>query len=124
MRLDAAAFDQLVERSLDSLPLHIARHLANVAIVVEDWPTREQRREAGLDPGEELLGLYEGTPLTARDAGYDLVMPDRITIFRRPLLAACATHEELEYEVRRTVLHELAHHFGIDDDRLEALGAY
>jgi len=124
MRLDRSAFEELVAETLDSLPERIAAQLANVAVVVEDWPSREQRREAGLGPGEELLGLYEGTPLTARDAGYDLVAPDRITIFRRPLLAASATRGELEEEVRRTVLHELAHHFGIDDDRLEALGAY
>ena len=124
MRLDADAFDLLVEQALDSLPPAIAGHMANVAVVVADWPTRAQRRDAGLAPGEELLGLYEGTPLTERDAGYDLVAPDRITIFRRPLLAVSGSRDELEAEVRRTVLHELAHHFGIDDDRLEALGAY
>ncbi len=124
MHLDRAAFERLVDDVMNDLPDSISRHVSNVIVVVANWPTRAQRRDAGLADGEELLGLYEGTPLTARDSAYDLAAPDRITIFRGPLIAACRHQEELRAEVRRTVLHELAHHFGIDDDRLEALGAY
>ena len=124
MHLDRAAFERLVDEARDAMPEPRRRPFDNVAVFVAARPSRDQLRGVGLGPGESLLGLYEGTPLTERGSGYDLVEPDRITIFRVPLLAACTSLEELREEVRRTVVHELAHHFGIDDDRLEALGAY
>jgi predicted Zn-dependent protease with MMP-like domain len=113
-------FERRVEEALASLPPEIAERLDNVAVVVRDEVTPEDLEDAGLGPGDELFGLYVGVPLTAR-AGYNMVLPDRILIYQGP-------HErhfnadELVDEIRRTVVHEVAHHFGIDDDRLHALG--
>lgn len=104
-------FAQLVSDALDSLPHEFGRHFENVAVVVED----------GTAAGA-LLGLYEGIPLTNRTEGYSGVMPDRITIFRLPILAMCRTEAEVEEQVRRTVLHEVGHYFGISDRRLRELG--
>ncbi len=106
-------FDELVGRALDSIPAGLARAMDNVALVVEAEPP----------PGQEgLLGLYEGIPLTSRDGWYAGVLPDRITIFRGPILRACSSYEQAVEEVRVTVVHEIAHHFGIDDDELDDLG--
>jgi predicted Zn-dependent protease with MMP-like domain len=106
-------FEQLVTDALDELPAEIARLADNVVILVEDESP----------PGEpELLGVYDGVALTERDSSYSLQLPDRIIIFRQPLLAISPTREELVRQVAITVVHELAHHFGIDDDRLHQLG--
>jgi len=78
----------------------------------------------GLGPGQTLFGLYEGVPLTERSSHYGMVLPDKITIFRQPIEAYCRSEEEIRQMVRRTVLHELAHHFGIPDQRLRELGVY
>jgi len=94
--------------------------LDNVDIVIEDEPTVEQLGTD--DDGSELFGLYEGTPLTARGSDYSMVLPDKITIFRRPIERACETLEEMAEEVQITVVHELAHHFGIEEDRIAELG--
>ena len=113
LQISDAEFDDLVGEALDLLPEALAEVLNNVVVVVEDDPP----------PGEEhLLGLYDGIPLTERDRWYSGVLPDRIAIFRRPLLRMCATAEEVVEEVRITVLHEIAHHFGISDERLGELG--
>ena len=105
-------FEELVSDALDEIPEELWRLVDNVAVVVRE----------GFD-GSSLLGLYDGVPLTERDAGYGgMVMPDRITIFRRPLLAMCADEVEVVEQVRVTVIHEVAHHFGIDDARLHELG--
>ena len=109
---------------IEALPADIARCLHNVEVIVEDWPTRRQLREAGLAAGETLFGLYEGLPQTERGADYGLMVPDRITLFRGPHLEPTEDVPSLVVELRRTLLHELAHHFGIDDDRLHELGAY
>jgi predicted Zn-dependent protease with MMP-like domain len=92
--------------------------MENVAVLVDDWPTEEQ--QAGSH--EPLLGLYEGVALTERSIFDPIRMPDRITLFRGPLCAMCADEDELVEQVQVTVVHEVAHHFGIDDDRLEELG--
>jgi len=118
------AFADLASDALASLPPEVHAWLENVQVVVEDRPTRAQIRETGVPCGETLLGLYEGTPRTDRTSDYGLVLPDKVTLFRAPILDLCDTETEVAREVRRTVLHELAHHFGIDDDRLDALGAY
>lgn len=115
-------FLKLVQRALNDIPPPYNTWLDNIDILVERRPTPHHRREAGLDPRDTLLGLYEGVPQTERDSGYGLVLPDRITIFQEPLQDACDTEAELVEEVRVTVLHELAHHFGISDDELERLG--
>jgi predicted Zn-dependent protease with MMP-like domain len=112
MELDRAAFEALVEQALDEIPDEIANLVHNVVVLVED----------DAPPGEPaLLGLYDGVSLTQRTADHT-GLPDRITIFRRPLLALCTDADELVREVRITVVHEIAHHFGLDDDRLHDLG--
>ena len=106
--------------ALDGLPVEIQRLLDNVAIVIDDEPSPEQLREDGLDDDETLYGLYEGVPATAWGADWAAV-PNKITLFRLPLEEDFPDPAELTEEVRRTVLHELAHHAGIDDDRLHEL---
>jgi predicted Zn-dependent protease with MMP-like domain len=106
-------FDAAVGEALDGVPAELTRLMDNVAIFVEPEPPAE-------DPS--LLGWYDGTPLTERDWSYGGVLPDRIVIFRGPLVRLCADRDELVEEVRITVVHEIAHHFGIDDDRLHDLG--
>ena len=114
-------FEDLVIDAVAALPEELLSHLDNVAIVVEEWPSAEQMAEHGLKRRDELLGLYEGIPLTDR-AGYNLVLPDKITIFQGTLESSCSTAEEMAAEVQLTVAHEIAHHFGIDDERLEEMG--
>ena len=111
-------FYEMVERALEGLPPELAEMLDNVTIVVEDWPER-----ATLADHEEdtLYGLYEGVPLSERGDAYYGVLPDRITIFRRPLERDFGLGE-LEEQIRITVVHEIAHHFGFNEDRLEELG--
>lgn len=113
-------FYELVERALDGLPPELSRLLDNVAIMIDDWPDYSTPLVPG-GPGETLYGLYEGVPLTERSAGYYGVLPDKITIFRGPLERDFAT-DELEEQVRITVVHEIAHYFGFDEDRIEELG--
>jgi len=115
-------FLHLVRRALADLPRPYADWLANVDVVVERRPRAHHLRTAGLEPGETLFGLYEGVPLTERASSYGMVLPDKITIFQEPLEVEFRHEAELVEEVRRTVLHELAHHFGISDDELERLG--
>lgn len=106
-------FEELVSQALDKIPPELTRVMDNVAVFVEDEPP------AG-DP--ELLGLYEGTPLTDRGEWYAGVLPDRISIYMGPILRMCETPDEVVHEVAVTVIHEIAHHFGIDDERLHELG--
>jgi predicted Zn-dependent protease with MMP-like domain len=107
-----AEFEDLVSVALDGIPPELTRLMDNVVVLVEEETP----------DGEELLGLYDGIPLTERDSTYAFVPPDRIFVYRGPLLRHCTSHEELVEEVRVTVVHEIAHHFGIDDDALHALG--
>ena len=115
--MDGHGFEALVDRALEHLPDWVLDVLDNVVVVVEGHPTRQQ------DPdGEGLLGIYEGIPLEERGFDYTMALPDRIVIFRNPHLSLGLSVAELEQEVRTTVLHEIAHHLGIDDDRLRELG--
>jgi predicted Zn-dependent protease with MMP-like domain len=114
-------FVSLVRQALDGLPSPYRDWLANVEVVVERKPRRHQLRHIGLQPDETLFGLYEGVPLTERASDYGMVLPDKITIFQEPLEQAFSEDEELVAEVRSTVLHELAHHFGISDEELDRL---
>ena len=116
-----APFEQLVARALAAIPDPFREALSEVAIVIDDELTPEQRRENGLGPDEDLYGLYEGVPRTEYGADWTAV-PNRITLFRLPLQGDFPDPGDLEAEVRLTVLHELAHHLGIDDDRLHDLG--
>lgn len=120
--MERGRFLRLVRRALAGLPSPYRDWLANVDVVVERRPGRHHLRAAGLGRGETLFGLYEGVPLTERTSGYGMVLPDKVTIFQEPLEQEFPSAEELVEEVRRTVLHELAHHFGISDQELERLG--
>ncbi len=124
MRFTEEEFEQLVVEALDALPDEIHAALDNVEVVVADWPTPDELRSVGMKPGQLLLGLYEGVPLTRRGSHYGLTLPDKITIFQGPIERVCRTPAQVVRQVQRTVRHELAHHFGIDDDRLRELGAY
>ena len=114
-------FEALVTRALDSLPAEFGSRLENVVVMVEDWPTPRQVRDAGLRTRMQLLGLYEGIPKTERGSGYNLVLPDRITIFQKPIESICRSDKGIEAEVQKVVRHEIAHHFGIDDDALRMI---
>lgn len=119
LRLSRAEFEWAVTRALHGLPAEIAAYLNNVAIVVEDEPTDEELRAVGLDPNTEtLFGLYQGVSLPDRGADYSLALPDRIVIYRVPLLAECETRDELIQEIRDTVIHEIGHYFGLDEEDL------
>ena len=112
--MEPEQFDLLVDRALDGIPDELARLVRNVVVLVEDEPPE--------DEPDDLLGLYDGVALTERDSTLAVQLPDRIFIFRGPLLDYCDTEEQLVEEVRITVVHEIAHHFGIDDRRLHELG--
>jgi predicted Zn-dependent protease with MMP-like domain len=109
--VDSASFEQMVSAALDSLPAEFARLMTNVAVLVEPGPGPRG-----------LLGLYEGIPLTSRTTNYAGVMPDRITIYQQAICAICDTEAEVVDQVRRTVIHEVGHYFGISDERLRELG--
>jgi predicted Zn-dependent protease with MMP-like domain len=120
--MDRTRFARLVIEVVNDLPDEFASRLANVEIVVEDEPSRAQLRSVGLDPNADtLLGLYEGVPLEERTAELP-VLPDKISIFYRPLIETCAGEAEIRAEIRTTILHEVAHFFGIDDEDLESWG--
>jgi predicted Zn-dependent protease with MMP-like domain len=113
VHLSESNFDDLVSDALDRIPAPLAALMDNVVVLVEDEPPPE---EAG------ILGLYVGTPLTERDSGYTFRPPDQVFVYRGPLLRMCGDADELADEVAITVVHEIAHHFGIDDDQLHAWG--
>lgn len=113
MELDVERFDALVEAALDRLPPAISDQVNNLVVLVEEEPP----------PGEgELLGLYDGVPLTERGANDGMILPDRIYLFRGPLLRLCVTPEQLRDEIEVTVVHEVAHYFGIEDRQLHEWG--
>ena len=114
-------FAELVAEALASLPSKFRAKLKNVEVVIEAWPKAEELEEVGIGPEETLFGLYRGVPLTERGVEAPLI-PDQIVIFQGPIEACCGTEAEIREEIRRTVLHEIAHHFGIGEERLEELG--
>lgn len=123
--LPTEQFESLVIEVLDNLPDRFQRAINNLEFVIETWPSPELLADVGVDEGDTLLGLYEGIPLTERTHDYGMVTPDVITLFQGPIEeAAGGDPEQIRAEVRRTVLHELAHYFGIDDDRLIELDKY
>jgi predicted Zn-dependent protease with MMP-like domain len=113
LNIDRDAFEVLVSEALDLLPAELTALMNNVAVFVEDEPPADDA---------DLLGVYDGVPLPERDGWYAGVLPDRITIFRLPILRICQTPDEVVEQVEITVVHEIAHHFGIDDARLDELG--
>jgi len=120
MTLDT--FEELVEEALLTLPDEINGVMENVVVTVAEHPSAAQRRATGLGPGQALYGLYQGVPLTRRTSHYGMVPPDRITIFMYPMVHYHRTSEAIRNQVRRTVLHEIGHHFGMDEEQLRQLG--
>ncbi len=122
MELSQEAFEALVERALDELPEWVQERMDNVAVLVAPWPSRYQREAAKVRHRHMLLGLYEGVPLSRRGRGYNLLPPDRITLFQQPMQALARTEDELIRLIQRTVVHEIGHHFGFGEDDLGRLG--
>ena len=114
-------FEALVERALRTLPRRFKEKIANVAIVVEDWADDETLREVGIEPPDTLYGLYRGIDLTRRDTSYGNVLPDTIHIYQGPVEEDCADDAEMAELVRDTVIHEIGHYFGLDDDTMEGI---
>jgi predicted Zn-dependent protease with MMP-like domain len=119
--MDRERFERLVERAVEDLPEEFRARLENVDVVVEDWPANHDLARLGLRNRDELLGLYQGIPLTKRGDHYGLVPPDKITIFQGPIEAKCRDDTRIILEIGRVVRHEIAHHFGIGDGRLREL---
>lgn len=122
MRLPRSDFRRLVREALDEIPDELRRQIRNVDLVIEDRPGLADLEAAGLTPRDLLFGLYHGIPLPHRGEYYNLVLPDRISIYQEPIEYVCETDDEIREQVRVTVLHEIGHYFGIDDDRLHELG--
>lgn len=114
-------FDCLITRAMDELPQKYIEGLDNVAIVYADEPTEEQKIRMKLDHNHLLLGLYEGIPLTQRGNGYSFVVPDKITLFKYPILAVSSTESELFEQIKRTLWHEMAHFYGLSHARMDEL---
>lgn len=123
-RVGQARFQEFVIAALEALPADFRDKLKNVEIVVEDWPDPLTLRRAKVSHPTGLLGFYHGIPQTRRTHQYGLVLPDKISLYRYPIVLRCATPEEVREMVRRVLYHEIAHHFGIDDERLHEIGAY
>ena len=120
--MDSEKFEELVVRAIEGLPDEFRERLDNIDIVIADRPSPEQLMYTDKKRGETLLGLYEGVPLTHRSSFYGMVAPDKITVFQKAIEAMCRSDTQIVAEIRRVVLHEIAHHFGIGDDRLKELG--
>lgn len=116
MRIPPEEFEALVEQALAGLPEEFAELLDNVAVMVEEEPDPEDLEALGMEPEEELFGLYQGVPLDQRDTHYHGALPDRVLIYRGPILRACQSRREVIREVRDTVVHELGHHFGMEEE--------
>ena len=119
--MEREKFEALVARALENLPPEFKNKLENVDVVVEDWPTPRQLRQVKLRHPGQLLGLYQGVPRTRRGRGYGMVLPDKISIFRKPIEARCRFGEEIEVKIGEVVRHEIAHHFGTDEKTLRKI---
>ncbi len=120
--MERERFEELVAAALEGLPPAFAERLENIAVTVQDWPTRDQLAETKIRRRENLLGLYEGIPLPKRGRSYTMVLPDKITIFQRPIEMHCRSDAKIIQQIQDTVRHEIAHYFGISDTRLRELG--
>lgn len=114
-------FEDLINESMDELPQEYITNLNNVAVTIADEPTAEQREKQKLRVDQTLFGLYEGIPLTNRGTGYNMVLPDKITIFKQPIVNASHDLVALKAQIKRTLWHEIAHHYGLDHDRIHEL---
>jgi len=112
-----AEFEELVSEALDSIPAEFQTYLVNTLVSVQDDPSARMLQELGVRPGSTLLGLYTGTPLTKRESNF-AALPDAIVLFRGPILRSCRTRDEVVAQIRKTVVHEIGHFFGLADDQL------
>ena len=119
MEITDEQFEALINRAMDELPQEYIRNLDNVAITYADDPTSDQLKQQGVRAGNLLLGLYEGIPQTARGAGYQFVLPDKITLFKHPIIMVSHDESSLYEQVKRTLWHEIAHHYGLNHDHIE-----
>jgi len=119
--MEREKFEALVEKAIENLPSEFKGKLENVDVVIEEWPTRGQLRQAKHIHPIQLLGLYQGVPQTRRGRGYGLVLPDKISIFQKPIEAQCRFEDEIEAKIEEVVRHEIAHHFGLDDETLRKI---
>ncbi len=122
--MDRVTFERVVSEAIDMLPPEFLAHLENVDIVIEEWPDPQTLRQVGQKRPTDLLGFYHGIPQTRRTRGYTLVLPDKISIYRQPILMRARTPDAVKALVAHVLRHEIAHHFGIDDARLHELDAY
>ena len=121
MTISDEQFDALVTRAMNELPQEYITNLNNVAITYAEEPTPQQLVKQGVRHGQLLLGLYEGIPLTQRGAGYTFVLPDKITLFKQPIQMVSNSPEALFEQIKRTLWHEIAHHYGLNHDRIHGI---
>jgi len=122
VRLSPEEFEELVDEALESIPPPFERYMEGLAVDVEPMPDGETLEEMGIDDPRSLLGLYRGTPLTARSVEQSLRMPDSIVIYQRNIERMCRTRQQLVEQIRKTILHEVGHHFGMDERELGEMG--
>jgi predicted Zn-dependent protease with MMP-like domain len=122
--MERSEFEVQVAAALDSLPDFIREKMTNVEVLIEPQPSQQALARAGVPRGHTLLGLYYGVPLTERTHNYAMVPPDTITLYQYPIERSAGAKERIPEVIRHTIMHEVAHHFGISDDRLRELGAY
>lgn len=121
IHISGEEFDKLISEAMDTLPQKYIQGLDNVLITYEDEPSPEQRQKLKLACNQSLFGLYEGIPRTQRGAGYNLVLPDKITIFKLPILHSVSSMDEFKEQIRHTLWHEIAHYYGLDHERIHSL---
>ncbi len=121
LSISDADFARLIGEAMDELPEAYVRNLDNVAVTYADEPTPEQREELRLRGGQTLFGLYQGVPRTSRGAGYNMMLPDKITLFKHPILWSIDDEAGLKKQIKHTLWHEIAHHYGLDHDRIHEL---
>ena len=122
--MERERFDQLVVEAVEGLPEPFLEKLSNIDIEVRDWASPTELRAARVPPGATLLGMYQGVPQTRRSQSYGMVLPDRIFIYQKPIERLCHSDDEVRERVRKVVLHEIGHHFGMSDEELREAGAY
>ena len=122
MQITREQFEELVAQALDGLPMEIGQYLDNIVVTIAEWPSPNELANTGHRSPYELLGLYQGIPLPHRGQGYNMALPDRVVIYRRPIQAIAHSPSAIRRRVERTVVHEIGHHFGIDDERLAEMG--
>lgn len=124
IKISDSAFETLISEVMDELPQEYIFNMKNVVVTYADLPTNEQRQKHNLQKNQTLYGLYEGIPLTQRGAGYSMVLPDKITIFKEPISRASHSESELREQVKHTLWHEIAHHYGLDHSRIAEIEAH